>query len=314
MAFDFSEFGDGRLDEDFVDWLVNEQSIDMIVHYEKLRSYYTNEMREGALAGAGGIQAARPYQQAQEYGLPSRITGVNYNFYGGIMAGRALEGGNRKEVVIENDIAWRIDTMVDFLFGKPITIQSLAGEERRARDTERILSCVFAANGGASFFQELAVLGSMYGFVDVILRLGQAFPEGVWGSEPEGVKRLQGTDSAGAGPKSIESALREAEKIILEAIEAPRSLPILDENNYRRINYYIQHFWQQHNQLEEKERITTALDHRGWRVSRQKETHNVEMIGDRYWQRYQDGELVGQGVNPLGVVPVVHIQKRGVVG
>lgn len=35
-------------------------------------------------------------------------------------------GGNRWETVIENDIAWRVAVLVDFMFGRPVTIQSAA--------------------------------------------------------------------------------------------------------------------------------------------------------------------------------------------
>ena len=87
MAFDFSVFNLGEsnasLDEQFVDWLVNERAIDMILHYEKLWRYYCNDMRELDPLGANVNQlteTARPYRQAQEYGLPSRITGTSMLF------------------------------------------------------------------------------------------------------------------------------------------------------------------------------------------------------------------------------------------
>jgi len=34
-------------------------------------------------------------------------------------------------VVVENDIAWRVDTMVDYLFGRPVMITSAAWSRRR---------------------------------------------------------------------------------------------------------------------------------------------------------------------------------------
>ena len=311
MAFDFSLFNNEALDEAFVDWLVNERAMDMFLHYEKLWSYYRNEMRETAWAGVVGDEAgesARPYQQAQEYGLPSRITGVNYSFYGGILSGRQAKGINRKEVVIENDIAWRIDTMMDFLFGKPITIRSRAAEAGRAEQIQKILQRVFEVNGGTSYFQQLALLGSVYGFVDVILR---------WNGESQSERNLgrrEGESGAKASfaalkPETFSAVLERAEKIILEAIEAPRSLPILEENNYQQIKFYVQHYWQQHNRLAEEEGIISTVNHWGRLTSRQKETHNVEVVGANYWQRYQNTELVAEGINPLGVVPVVHIQN-----
>jgi len=293
MAFDFLIFKDEQIDEQFVDWLVNERSLDMLLHCQKLWSYYRNDTREIGI-GSEVSEMSRPYRQAQEYGLPSRITGMNYSFYGGIVSDRQATGIGRKEVVVENDIAWRIDTMVDFLFGKPVTITSRAPDNQRAQEIQRLLEAVFKSNGGVSGWQEMALLGSIYGFVDVILRWEEEFDSRA---------------SAAPKVKTFDKVLDKARQITLEPIEAPRSLPILDENNYHKIKFYIQHYWQQHNRLSDKRPIHTTVNHHGQQLSRQHETHNTEIIGSDYWQRYEDGELVSQGVNPLGVVPVVHIQN-----
>ena len=300
MAFDFSVFGDGRPDEEFVEYLLQEQGMDQVLHYEKLWQYYHNEMREVSLEGSysePASESARPYRQSQEYGLPSRITGVSYGFYGGMLSGRSAEGVRRKEVVVENDITWRIDTMVDFLFGKRVGIHSRAADAGRAEQIERVLSAVLDANGGASCLQQLALLGSVYGFVDVIVR---------WTGRGSGEERA---DLAGRQPRNFEAVLQDARGVMLEAIEAPRSLPILDEQDYRTIQYYVQHFWQRRNVLADTEGPLRTMDGRGRLTGRQKETHNVEILGPDVWQRYEDQVLVGQGVNPLGVVPVVHIQN-----
>jgi len=312
MAFDFSIFNNesatkSHLDEIFVDWLVNEYAVDMLLHHEKLWSYYRNDMQEITPIGAGQqeiSESARPYRQSQEYGLPGRITGMNYSFYGGILSGSQIRGIRRKEVVIENDIAWRIDTLVDFLFGKKIHIRSKAKDKQRADQIQNILNTVLDANGGSNFFQQLALLGSIYGFVDVILR----------GSDYLTSMDISGSSNHQGGfvaikPEKFDEVLAKVKNINLEAIEAPRSLPILDENNYQKINFYIQHYWQQHNQIENSEQLANIVNHRGRRISRQKETHNVEVIGPKHWQRYQDAELVAEGDNPLGFIPVVHIQN-----
>ncbi|MHC4435051.1 MAG: hypothetical protein ACYTBS_24705, partial [Planctomycetota bacterium] len=77
---------------------------------------------------------------------------------------------SRKEVVIENDIAWRIHTMVDFLFGKPLKIRSLAEDPQTAEAVEKVASTLHESNGGIAFLQEIALLGNVYGFVDIALR------------------------------------------------------------------------------------------------------------------------------------------------
>src|SRR5262249_17761357 len=100
------------------------EQIEMLLHthgprYRRLWAYYRNPMRVcGVDADEQGSE--RPYRQAQEWGLPSRITGTRSGQE--IFSATAVEGVARKEVVIENDIAWRVDTIVDYLFGKPIVI------------------------------------------------------------------------------------------------------------------------------------------------------------------------------------------------
>ena len=149
MAFDFSAFGTEALDERYVNWLVKEQAIERVLHYERLWGYYRNDV---ASAEAGdGSTSGRPYRQAQEYGLPSRITGVEHCFYGGLHDSSTLRGTTRKEIVVENDIAWRIDAMMDFLFGKPVKVVSQAKDPTRADEISALLNGVLAANGGNGF-------------------------------------------------------------------------------------------------------------------------------------------------------------------
>ena len=309
MAFDFSAFGDEQLDEQFVDWLVNEQAIAMVLHHEKLWAYYRNDTQEVGTVDPRS-EAARPYRQAQEYGLPGRITGMNYSFYGGSMSGAQINGVRRKEVVVENDIAWRIDTLMDFVFGKPITIVSRAADPKRAEEIQTILQAVFDANGGASYFQELALLGSVYGFVDVILRLPQVLV-GKVDADGSALDSMPAKLEGRAAPlvKPLSEILALAREIVLEAIEAPRSLPILNENDYQQVEFYIQHYWQQHNRLNTDADAVVTVNRSGRVISDRKETHNVEIIGRHHWQRYQDQELSAHGVNVLGVIPVVHIQN-----
>src|SRR5438046_57469 len=96
--------------------------------YRRLWNYYRNPLQiTGVASDDGG--SARPYRQAQEWGLPSRITGVRCGGDGGVID--VIDGVRRKEVVIENDIGWRVDTMIDYLFGKPVIINSAAADPQR---------------------------------------------------------------------------------------------------------------------------------------------------------------------------------------
>jgi Phage portal protein, SPP1 Gp6-like len=150
------------------------------LRYRRLWAYYRNPMRACGVASEEQ-GAERPYRQAQEWGLPSRITGVRSGLE--MFCGALVDGVARKEVVIENDIGWRIDTMVDYLFGKPIVINSAAGDPKRRAIIEELLRQILAHNGGIVFLQQLALLGTVYGFIDVLVKFS-AEDSGL-GSEPK---------------------------------------------------------------------------------------------------------------------------------
>src|SRR5690606_37331923 len=114
-------------------------------------------------------ESAKPYRQGQEWGLPARITGLRPGAQG--IGAEPVPGIERKEVVIENDIGWRIDTMADYLFGKPVILDSAAQDPDRRAMLSHLLRAIFAANGGVQFMQQVALIGSVYGFVDVLVKL-----------------------------------------------------------------------------------------------------------------------------------------------
>ncbi|MEZ0267728.1 MAG: phage portal protein, partial [Phycisphaerae bacterium] len=115
-----------------------------------------------------GQGSERPYRQAQEWGLPSRITGVRAGAEP--FADAAQTGRARKEVVIENDIGWRVETLVDYLFGKPLVVSSAAPDPARRQVIGRLVRAVLAHNGGVQLLQQMATLGTVHGFVDVLVK------------------------------------------------------------------------------------------------------------------------------------------------
>jgi hypothetical protein len=291
MAFELGIFGDGELDAAFVEWLVDERWGDIQNHFGKLWEYYHN--RTEPLTKGSASEAGRPYVQAQEYGLPSRITGVAQSGGSDVFGGKAINNLRRKEVVIENDITWRINALVDFLFGKEIQIVSKAADAGKRAEIEAILKALYAASGGIGFFQDMAVLGSVHGFVDCIVRAGEQVFNHI--SNP-------------CSKTSLDDILEAVCGISLELIEASRALPVLDENDYKKINYYVQHFYQPKNQMAGKGSFLQRLLGSSGGFERQM-IAVTEIIGPNAWQRYENQQLVAEGTLPWGFLPVVHIQN-----
>jgi len=303
MAYELSIFEDASLNAGFIQWLIEQQWPHTSRHFNRLWDYYANPATETLLTDPDGVaDTSRGYVQAQEIGLPVRITGKVFANSADPAAGKSVADIQRKEVVIENDIAWRINAMVDFLFGKPITIQSTAVDAGRRRNIQAILKAVFDANGGAVFFQDLAVLGSIYGFVDCIIRPG--------GSLAERLVDLTSLDTSTRTPNlSLDSVLRSAGEVTLELIDAPRALPVLEETDYKRIRAYVQHFHQVRNEVADDGSFITRLFGGPAATARRKTVAVTEILSANAWQRYEDGTLAAEGANPLGRVPVIHIQN-----
>lgn len=296
VNLDLTNFGDPNLSEQLVEHLVREEAPSRAMHFSRLWSYYENDLTPLG-AGISDVQSrpewascVRPYYQAQEFGLPARITGRTHLGYGG--AGVPQPAFQRKEVVIENDIGWRIATGVHFLAGQPVGMESLAEQPDQARRIEAILRAVWETSGGQSLLQELALLGAVYGFADLVVRTSGT-----------------GGDEAGVG---ADVTRRAARAVLLEAVEAPRILPILEEDDYRRLRYWVQTFRKQTNRLTGGGVLGRLLG-RG-EQQRIEEVEVVEILGPQWWQRYEDGELVAEGANPLGRVPVVHVQNLPLPG
>ena len=301
MKLDFSRFDDPNLDEAYVEHLVREEAPARAVHLGRLWAYYKNDLSP---LGAGlpfaerredWLASAKPYYQAQEFGLPARITGRSHLGYGG--GGVPQPGLGRKEVVIENDIGWRIDTAVHFLAGQPVGIESLARQPEEARRVEAVLSAVWEGSGGVSLLQEIALLGAVYGFVDLVIR-----------ARPAGRDTDAGLPAAGERPGEggAPVADRAARAVSIEAVEAPRIVPILDETDYRRLRYWVQVFHRQTNRVTGGGPLARLLGRSARRTS---EVETVEILGPHWWQQYEDGRLADEGANPLGRVPVVHVQN-----
>jgi len=298
MAFETGIFQNEQIEAEYIDWLVESRWPDIQAYFEKLWNYYANptvEINDGKINESG-----RGYIQAQELGLPARITGFVHN---GSYRTMNLRDVQRKEVVIENDIAWRVNAIVDFLFGKPVSLVSKSPNARKSAEIEMLLKALFSVNGSIGFFQDMAVLGSVYGFVDCFVRPGEQILQLMTSSSIHSYT----ADSRAKG--SIEDAQRLVKTIVLELIEAPRALPVLDENDYKKIQCYVQHFYQKKNSLTGKNSFLSRILSGGKSGENRQVVAITEITSVDAWQRYEDKELVAEGKMPWGFLPVVHIQN-----
>jgi len=243
---------------------------------DRLWSYFRNPLEP---VGRAGLGAGVRYRAAQESGLPDRVTGRGVDPID-------PERG-RREVVVENDIGWRVGAMVDFMFGSAVRIESLASDAARRDLIEDVLERVWERSGGIALMQDTATLGHVYGHVDLLVRADEAA-------------------LLGATPKTAPGA------VSIEPIEARRGVPVVSEDDYRVLDAYAV----LHGEVSGAgaagparrailDRILGAPSGSGGGGG------SGELITRNGWQRFEGGAVVARGRRVLlsGVVPVVHIQN-----
>ena len=142
---------------------ISEHASRDIPRHEKMWAYFRNPLELVGLSGAAVGKGW--YRAAQEIGLPERIRG----HAGGVPGERR----GRREVVIENDIGWRIQTMVDFMFGDPVRFESTGRDGGKKREVEGVLESVWERSGGIALMQDMALLGHVFGHVDLLVRIDE---------------------------------------------------------------------------------------------------------------------------------------------
>lgn len=274
----------------------------------RLWAYYRNPTRTAVVSPTSTGDTDRAYRQAQEVGLPRRIVGPNHT-------APLLDAGARREVVIENDIGWRVDTMVDFLFGRPIRIRSLAPDPTRAAAIASLLHQVLTHHGGLPFLQQLAVVGMVHGQVDLLVKLVDAAPaaagesSGRIGSEldPARIVELAGRvrleivdpscavalldDPAGATPDGVRAYA--VIRTIPGAPVAARGMPAVEP-----VAGFGWRAWWRRRRGDRPDRHTERTP-----------TTWIDLITPDRWMRFRDGHLLGSGENALGRIPLVHVQN-----
>lgn len=269
---------------------------------KRLWDYYRNP----STPHADTSLSARPYRQAQEYGLPARITAETTDI-----------DVSRKEVVIENDIAWRIDTMVDFLFGQPIVINSAAADPSRRVVIETLIRQILSHNGGVGLFQKLALIGAVYGYVDVLVKYvpadaSESASSGACHAQQLGQPSPHCDTSISGGSAECDIDFeRLARCIRFEIVEPTRGLPLVSCFDPGEAVGFVQHHESGTRAIVEpnwidalKQALTRAPGSSGNQPSQM-----IEIFTARRWQRYENERLIDEGENSLGRLPLVHIQN-----
>lgn len=225
MAIAWDELAKGGIAKRTVERAVAEHDARLAPRLERLWAYYRNPARSVGRASRTLPKQGKGYTQAQEQGLPSRLIGARGNE---VVDERAR---GTREIVIENDIAWRVQAMVDFVFGKPVLIQCAAKNQSTRRMIERLLDHVWERSGGIALLQDIGTLGHVYGHVDVALRVDEE--RLMAAGAAIAIMSSEGSD---VSPESeaFEDLLRVAGNALrVEVIEPTRGVAILDDRDYR---------------------------------------------------------------------------------
>ncbi|GAB4384308.1 MAG: hypothetical protein Kow0022_06470 [Phycisphaerales bacterium] len=287
MSYRLEAFSSVGLDEALLRLVIDEHTSARVPRLATLWTYFRNPLEPVGVAGT--------LLPAQRRGLPSRLTT-------GGSAAFDDRSQTLREIVIENDIGWRIETMVDFMFGKPVQLISTAENQSLRRTVERLLDAVFEHSGGIALLQDMALLGHVYGYVDLLLRIDE--------SALARAGRLWPGDET---PGIID---RIASSIAIEVIEPTRGIPIISPDDYRRLDAYVVHFEREVNQAEPAPHPRRSLlprqrPHHGPARRQRRRSAVTEIFARGLWQRYEDEQLIEQHHSRLlpDVLPIVHVQN-----
>ncbi len=269
-TFDLSVFAHSGLSLSVLSELLDYHERITLPRCQLLWRYYRNPMQVSASTtparGSGSAlvrwrpphssSGAGRYRLAQEQGLPARLLGAagsRSGFASASNSGWTLRDDRdthwrRKEIVIENDVAWRVHTMIDFMFGRPVVIASLATDPQRQRLIERTLDAVWESSGGVGLLQDMALLAHVYGHVDLLVRSSTLQPN----TEPNtaamdtatntSIKAAQSADTTSTSASTLadHSAVALAQGAVrIEAVDPSRGLALIDSSDYRHLNAYI---------------------------------------------------------------------------
>ncbi|MBS0189004.1 MAG: phage portal protein [Planctomycetes bacterium] len=281
MAYRLQAFSDVGLTEASFKLALGEHETRTLPRLDKLWTYYRNALEP--VAGAGAGSRAHWYAQPQEVGLPTRLT-------------RPATSDDRlrtpRELVIENDIAWRIHAMVDFLFAKPIRFVSTARTQAVRQAVQSALDAIWESSGGIALLTDLALLGHVFGHADLLVRVTDTAHDFRRSAQRCGVQALE--------------MLRLSPPVRIELIDPRRAVPFADTADFRRLSAYAIHFEREGHAPEQTGFLRSLLP-----GARRKRTTHTEFISADFHQTYEDERLLSAEETPWtqGRLPVVHIQN-----
>lgn len=281
MPYRLATFADAALTDGVLEHALERHEREALPRLERLWRYYRNPMQSS--------RVGRAYRLGQEDGLPPRITGRASATATDDRAGPA-------ERVIENDIAWRVQSMVDFLLGRPVRIISTAREAALREIIDRVLDRVIEDSGGIALLQDIALLGQVYGHVDLLLRVDDEL--------------VRGVAATAGGSDPLERALRAAAGLRVEVIEPRRGVPFNDDRDYRTLRAYAVRFERETDQpAGVVDRVISRV--LGGNPNARQRVEVLELISANAHQVYEDGRLVWsrEGTATGGELPIVHIQN-----
>lgn len=250
--------------------LVDEHERHIKPRLERLWAYYRNTLEPVAQAGGAG----RWYRLAQEGALPGRL-GARRD------PNQDDRSAARREIVVENDIAWRVHAMVDFMVSRSVRFVSRARDPQLRARIERVLDAAWEASGGSSLLQDMALLGHVYGHVDLLLRL----------DEPALL--------LASGEQSDDGLLRLAGALRVEVIEPTRGVASIDARDHRKTQGYA---------IAARVQAGKA---RGWLSREVAEQRVMEVFEPGVWRLFENDRLIDEADSRLlpGEIPIAHIQN-----
>lgn len=288
MPYQLAPFADIGLTPGALDALLRHHEQERLPRLRLFWEYWRNAMHAPQGGGAGARGGALGYRLAQQRGLPERLLGTG--MVGGAQpSALGPRAAPAAEVVVENDIGWRVQTMVDYLFGKPVRLQSLAGTAPKRAQIERVLNAVWEASGGMTLLQDAALLGHVYGHVDLLVRVIEGAP-----------------DIDGAA----DEAARAAGTVRVEVVEPTRAVPLQGPADYRVLDAFIVRYERAGVSGGPPVTVTEVHGAHAWQVYAQEQAQTAGEPG-RGDDAGGDPALIEQGPNLVspGRAPVVHIQN-----